>query len=71
MGDQALYLPWNDLRARQVAHFHGERIVIGVRAEALTPVPGQPAATSCAAGSATWSTTATSRSPSSTSARPP
>jgi len=39
MGDQVLYLPWNDLRARQVAHFHGERIVIGVRAEALTPVP--------------------------------
>jgi multiple sugar transport system ATP-binding protein len=39
MGDQALHLPWNDLRSRQVAHFHGERIVIGVRAEALTPVP--------------------------------
>jgi multiple sugar transport system ATP-binding protein len=39
MGDQVLHLPWNDLRSRQVAHFHGERIVIGVRAEALTPVP--------------------------------
>jgi multiple sugar transport system ATP-binding protein len=38
LGDQTLYLPWNDLRARHVAHFHGERIVIGVRAEALTPV---------------------------------
>jgi multiple sugar transport system ATP-binding protein len=34
-----LHLPWNDLRSRQVAHFHGERIVVGVRAEALTPVP--------------------------------
>jgi multiple sugar transport system ATP-binding protein len=26
------------MRARQVAHYHGERIVVGVRAEALTPV---------------------------------
>jgi multiple sugar transport system ATP-binding protein len=39
MGEQVLHLPWNDLRSRQVAHFHGERIVVGVRAEALTPVP--------------------------------
>jgi multiple sugar transport system ATP-binding protein len=38
LGEQALYLPWHDMRARQVAHFHGERIVVGVRAEALTPV---------------------------------
>ena len=38
LGEQALYLPWHDMRARQVAHFHGERIVIGFRAEALTPV---------------------------------
>jgi multiple sugar transport system ATP-binding protein len=38
LGEQTLYLPWNDLRARHVAHFHGERVVIGVRAEALTPV---------------------------------
>jgi multiple sugar transport system ATP-binding protein len=38
LGDQTLRLPWNDLRARQVAHFHGERIVVGMRAEALTPV---------------------------------
>jgi multiple sugar transport system ATP-binding protein len=37
-GDQALYLPWNDIRARAVAHYHGERIVVGMRAEALTPV---------------------------------
>jgi multiple sugar transport system ATP-binding protein len=38
LGEQALYLPWNDIRARAVAHYHGERIIIGVRAEALTPV---------------------------------
>jgi multiple sugar transport system ATP-binding protein len=39
MGDQTLHLPWNDIRARAVAHYHGERIVVGIRAEALTPVP--------------------------------
>ncbi|HEV7964356.1 MAG TPA: ATP-binding cassette domain-containing protein, partial [Actinoplanes sp.] len=38
LGDQTLYLPWNDVRARHVAHFHGERIVVGIRAEALVPV---------------------------------
>jgi multiple sugar transport system ATP-binding protein len=38
LGEQSLYLNWNDIRARAVSHFHGERIVIGVRAEALTPV---------------------------------
>ncbi|MFC6018506.1 ABC transporter ATP-binding protein [Plantactinospora solaniradicis] len=37
-GEQALYLPWDDIRARAVAHYHGERIVVGMRAEALTPV---------------------------------
>ncbi|GAB2612910.1 sugar ABC transporter ATP-binding protein [Paractinoplanes abujensis] len=42
-GEQSLYLPWNDIRARAVAHYHGERIVVGMRAEALTPVaPDQP-----------------------------
>jgi multiple sugar transport system ATP-binding protein len=39
MGEQTLYLPWNDIRASAVAHYHGERIVIGIRAEALMPVP--------------------------------
>ncbi len=38
LGEQALYLPWHDMRARQLAHYHSERIVIGFRAEALTPV---------------------------------
>jgi multiple sugar transport system ATP-binding protein len=43
LGEQALYLPWDDIRSRAVAHYHGERIVVGVRAEALTPVaPGSP-----------------------------
>jgi multiple sugar transport system ATP-binding protein len=37
-GEQALYLPWDDIRARAVAHFHGERVVVGLRAEALSPV---------------------------------
>jgi multiple sugar transport system ATP-binding protein len=39
LGEQALYLPWHDMRSRQVAHYHGEKIVVGFRAEALTPVP--------------------------------
>ena len=38
LGEQTLYLPWDDLRARAVAHYHGERIVVGLRAEALSPV---------------------------------
>jgi len=38
LGEQALYLPWEDYRARAVSHYHGERIVVGMRAEALTPV---------------------------------
>jgi multiple sugar transport system ATP-binding protein len=38
LGEQALYLPWDDIRARAVSHYHGERIVVGMRAEALTPV---------------------------------
>jgi multiple sugar transport system ATP-binding protein len=37
LGQQALYLPWHDVRSREVARFHGERIVVGVRAEAIVP----------------------------------
>ncbi|BAL85618.1 putative ABC transporter ATP-binding protein [Actinoplanes missouriensis 431] len=37
-GDQNLYMPWNDPRSRAVMRYHGERIVVGIRAEALTPV---------------------------------
>ncbi|HEX6501542.1 MAG TPA: ATP-binding cassette domain-containing protein [Micromonosporaceae bacterium] len=39
IGDQTLRLPWDDIRSRAVAHYHSERIVVGMRAEALTPVP--------------------------------
>ncbi|WP_256482362.1 ABC transporter ATP-binding protein [Micromonospora sp. RHAY321] len=43
LGEQSLYLPWDDIRSRVVAHYHGERIVVGMRAEALTPVsPDSP-----------------------------
>jgi multiple sugar transport system ATP-binding protein len=38
LGEQVLYLPWQDYRTRAVAHYHGERIVVGMRPEALTPV---------------------------------
>jgi multiple sugar transport system ATP-binding protein len=38
IGEQTLHLPWHDMRARQVAHYHGERIVVGARAEALAAV---------------------------------
>ncbi|MEV4757258.1 ABC transporter ATP-binding protein [Micromonospora sp. NPDC049559] len=38
LGEQSLYLPWDDIRSRAVARYHGERIVVGMRAEALTPV---------------------------------
>ncbi len=44
-GEQNLYLAWSDPRSRAVARYHGERIVVGVRAEALTPVtPDTPGA---------------------------
>ncbi|RKR89877.1 multiple sugar transport system ATP-binding protein [Micromonospora pisi] len=43
LGEQSLYLPWDDIRSRAVAHYHGERIVVGMRAEALSPVaPDSP-----------------------------
>ncbi|HET8659820.1 MAG TPA: ABC transporter ATP-binding protein [Micromonosporaceae bacterium] len=38
LGGQRLHLPWDDTRSRAVAHHHGERVVVGVRAEALAPV---------------------------------
>lgn len=45
VGDQVLHLPWDDMRARLISRYHGERIVLGMRPEALTPVspdaPGQ------------------------------
>ena len=38
IGEQQLFLPWTDPRARELAHYHGESIVVGVRAEAVAPV---------------------------------
>ncbi len=41
VGEQVLVVPWTDYRTRPLAHYHGERIVVGIRAEALTPVSPQ------------------------------
>jgi multiple sugar transport system ATP-binding protein len=38
IGEQQIALPWNDPTARQLAHYHGERVIVGVRAEALVSV---------------------------------
>jgi multiple sugar transport system ATP-binding protein len=38
IGEQQIALPWQDPMARQLAHYHGERVVVGVRAEALVAV---------------------------------
>jgi multiple sugar transport system ATP-binding protein len=38
IGEQQIALPWNDPMARQLAHYHGERVIVGVRAEALVAV---------------------------------
>ena len=38
IGEQVLHLRWTDPRARIVSRYHGERIIVGMRAEALTPV---------------------------------
>ncbi|MGH3655655.1 MAG: ABC transporter ATP-binding protein [Micromonosporaceae bacterium] len=41
-GNQVLTLPWSDPRSRMLAHYHGERVVIGARAEALVPTGRAP-----------------------------
>jgi multiple sugar transport system ATP-binding protein len=38
LGGQALRLAWTDPRAAAVARYHGERVALGIRAEAVTPV---------------------------------
>lgn len=38
LGAQALYVGWDDPRARALAHYHGDQIVVGVRPEAIIPV---------------------------------
>ncbi|MEU6701694.1 ABC transporter ATP-binding protein [Pseudonocardia sp. NPDC046786] len=40
VGTRYLRLPWNDIRSRAIAHYHGERLVLGVRPEAVRP--GRP-----------------------------
>ncbi|WP_018351805.1 ABC transporter ATP-binding protein [Longispora albida] len=42
IGEQELDVPWADHRARALARYHGERIVVGIRSEALTPVAEGP-----------------------------
>jgi multiple sugar transport system ATP-binding protein len=39
IGEQTIHLPWQDIRARAISRYHGERIVVGLRAEALIPAP--------------------------------
>ncbi|HEX2419638.1 MAG TPA: ABC transporter ATP-binding protein [Micromonosporaceae bacterium] len=36
-GSQVLSLPWSDPRCRMLARYHGDRVVLGIRAEALAP----------------------------------
>jgi multiple sugar transport system ATP-binding protein len=38
LGQQHIGIPWSDRRARDLSRYHGERVVVGVRAEAVTPV---------------------------------
>ncbi|MGA8112987.1 MAG: ABC transporter ATP-binding protein [Actinocatenispora sp.] len=45
MGHQHVSLPWSDPRVRPLARYHGERVIIGLRAESVTPVAdGTPGA---------------------------
>jgi multiple sugar transport system ATP-binding protein len=45
LGLQYLTIPWNDPRARDLARYHGEQIIVGLRAEAVQPVaPDSPGA---------------------------
>ncbi|GAA4214080.1 ABC transporter ATP-binding protein [Actinocatenispora rupis] len=37
LGRQHLSLPWSDPRVRDLARYHGEEIVVGLRAEAVSP----------------------------------
>jgi multiple sugar transport system ATP-binding protein len=40
LGLQYLTIPWSDPRARDLARYHGEQIIVGLRAEAVQPVAG-------------------------------
>jgi multiple sugar transport system ATP-binding protein len=39
LGTQAISLPWHDPRARPLARHHSERVIVGIRSEALELVP--------------------------------
>jgi multiple sugar transport system ATP-binding protein len=39
LGTQAIGLPWHDLRCRTLARHHAERVILGMRPEALELVP--------------------------------
>jgi multiple sugar transport system ATP-binding protein len=39
LGTQAIRLPWHDPRARPLARHHAERVIVGIRSEALELVP--------------------------------
>jgi len=38
LGHQAIALPWSDPRVRVLVRYHGEQVIVGLRAEALTAV---------------------------------
>ena len=42
LGRVGLALPWQDLQARELTHFHGERVVVGIPPEALRLVGPAP-----------------------------
>ncbi len=38
LGQQHFSLPWSDHRVRELVHYHGERVIVGLRAEAISAV---------------------------------
>jgi multiple sugar transport system ATP-binding protein len=38
LGHQHIALPWADPRVRDLVRYHGEQVIVGLRAEAVTPV---------------------------------
>ncbi|GIL27245.1 ABC transporter ATP-binding protein [Actinocatenispora comari] len=38
LGHQHVALPWSDPRVRDLVRYHGEQVIVGLRAEAVTPV---------------------------------
>lgn len=50
VGEQYQWLPWNDVRSRALARYHGERIVLGVRPELVRFGRGDLALNGCVSG---------------------